>query len=106
MGSNGGPRRAFTAEYKMEVVELCRSGGRSIGQVCRDLGLGETAVRHEDRRFWSIIARTWTPWRSHLQLVQPETVIRWTARPAATTGHGEADGAVQGVPGSALRFAT
>jgi len=29
----------------MEVVELCRSGGRSIGQVCRDLGLGETAVR-------------------------------------------------------------
>ena len=45
MGSNGGPRRAFTAEYKMEVVELCRSGGRSIGQVCRDLGLGETAVR-------------------------------------------------------------
>ena len=45
MGSNGGPRRAFTAEYKMEVVELCRSGGRSIGRVCRDLGLGETAVR-------------------------------------------------------------
>ena len=45
MGSNGGPRRAFTAEYKMEVVELCRSGGRSIGQVCRNLGLGETAVR-------------------------------------------------------------
>lgn len=45
MGSNGQPRRVFTAEYKAEVVELCRSGGRSIGQVCRDLGLGETAVR-------------------------------------------------------------
>ena len=45
MGSNGGPRRAFTAEYEMEVVEVCRSGGRSIGQVCRDLGVGETAVR-------------------------------------------------------------
>ena len=27
-------------------------------------------LRREDRRFWSIIARTWTPWRSHLQLVQ------------------------------------
>ena len=34
-------------------------------------------LRREDRRFWSVIARTWTPWRSHLQLVQPETVIRW-----------------------------
>ena len=45
MGSNGRLRRVFTAEYKAEVVELCRSGGRSIGQVCRDLGLGETAVR-------------------------------------------------------------
>ena len=45
MGSRGQPRRVFTAEYKAEVVELCRSGGRSIGQVCRDLGLGETAVR-------------------------------------------------------------
>ena len=45
MGSTGQPRRVFTAEYKAEVVELCRSGGRSIGQVCRDLGLAETAVR-------------------------------------------------------------
>ena len=45
MGSNGRLRRVFAAEYKSEVVELCRSGGRSIGQVCRDLGLGETAVR-------------------------------------------------------------
>ena len=45
MGSNGRLRRVYTAEYKAEVVELCRSGGRSIGQVCRDLGLGETAVR-------------------------------------------------------------
>ena len=45
MGSNGQPRRVFRADYKAEVVELCRSGGRSIGQVCRDLGLGETAVR-------------------------------------------------------------
>jgi len=45
MGSNGQPRRVFAAEYKAEVVELCRSGGRSIGQVCRDLDLTETAVR-------------------------------------------------------------
>ena len=40
-----GTRRAFTAEYKAEVVELCRSSGKSIGAVARDLGLTETSVR-------------------------------------------------------------
>lgn len=38
------PRRAFTAAYKAEVVELCRRADRSIGQVARDLDLTETAV--------------------------------------------------------------
>jgi transposase len=39
------PRRTFTPEFKAEVVELCRRGDRSIGQVSRDLDLTETAVR-------------------------------------------------------------
>ena len=39
------PRRSFTGEFKAETVELIRSGGRSVGQVCRDLDLSETAVR-------------------------------------------------------------
>jgi transposase len=39
-------RRKFTAEYKAEVVRLVRGGGKSIGEVTRDLGLTETAVRH------------------------------------------------------------
>jgi transposase len=38
-------RRAFTATYKAEVVELCRRGDRSIPDVARDLDLTETAVR-------------------------------------------------------------
>ena len=38
-------RRSFTDEYKREVVELCRTSGRSIAGVARDLGLTETAVR-------------------------------------------------------------
>src|SRR5215210_4156892 len=38
-------RRSFTAEFEAETVELIRSSGKSIGQVCRDLGLSETAVR-------------------------------------------------------------
>ena len=38
-------RRKFTPEFKAEVVELCRRGDRSIGQVSRDLKLTETSVR-------------------------------------------------------------
>lgn len=39
-------RRKFTAEYKAEVVRLVRDGGKTVGQVARDLDLTETAVRH------------------------------------------------------------
>jgi transposase len=38
-------RRSFTKEYKAEVVDLIRTGDKSVGAVCRDLGLTETAVR-------------------------------------------------------------
>lgn len=38
-------RRSFTKEYKAEVVDLIRAGDKSVGAVCRDLGLTETAVR-------------------------------------------------------------
>jgi len=39
-------------------------------------------LRREDRLFWSMVARTWSPWRSRLWFVQPDTVVRWhrTAR--------------------------
>ncbi len=43
MGSRA--RRTFTAEFKAETVELMRSSGKSVGEVCRDLDLTETAVR-------------------------------------------------------------
>jgi transposase len=39
------PRRSFSNEYKAEVVELCRTSGKSIAAVARDLDLTETAVR-------------------------------------------------------------
>ena len=38
-------RRSFTAEFKAEIVELCRRGDRSIGQVASDFDLTETNVR-------------------------------------------------------------
>jgi len=38
-------RRAFTAEYKAEVVALCHSSGKTTSAVAQDLGLTATVVR-------------------------------------------------------------
>src|SRR5215475_8947004 len=38
-------RRTFSAEFKAEVVRLCRSGERTIPEVVRDLDLTDSAVR-------------------------------------------------------------
>ncbi|CAG6394767.1 hypothetical protein SCOCK_290103 [Actinacidiphila cocklensis] len=39
------PRRSFTPEFKAEILDLCRRGDRSMGQVAKDFDLTETAVR-------------------------------------------------------------
>jgi transposase len=39
------PRRSFTPEFKAQTVELVRTSGKSVAEVCRDLELTETAVR-------------------------------------------------------------
>jgi transposase len=38
-------RRSFSKEYKAEVVQLVRMGGKTVGAICRELDLTETAVR-------------------------------------------------------------
>ncbi|WP_156027905.1 transposase, partial [Sphaerotilus natans] len=38
-------RRSFNAEFKLQVVQMIREQGLSVGDVCRDMQLGETAVR-------------------------------------------------------------
>jgi transposase len=43
--SMGKKRRKFTQSFKLEVVELQRRGDRSIGQIARDLGVGENSIR-------------------------------------------------------------
>jgi transposase-like protein len=40
-----GRRRTFTPEFKARTVELVRTSGKSVGEVCRELDLTETAVR-------------------------------------------------------------
>jgi transposase-like protein len=38
-------RRVFTDEFKADTVRLCRAGDRSVPQISKDLGVGETALR-------------------------------------------------------------
>src|SRR5438876_10929387 len=37
-------RRRFTKEFKSETVALIRHSGKSIAEVCRDMGLPESSV--------------------------------------------------------------
>lgn len=37
-------RKTFTKEYKSEIVKVVLDGGRSVPEVCREHGLGETSV--------------------------------------------------------------
>jgi transposase len=38
-------RRTFDTSFKLQVVQMLKEQGLSIGQVCKDMQLGETAVR-------------------------------------------------------------
>ena len=38
-------RRQFDREFKLRAVQMIKDQGLSVVQVCRDLNLGETAVR-------------------------------------------------------------
>jgi transposase-like protein len=44
-GTRRRQRRSFTPAFKAEVVALVRRGERSLPAICRELDLGETAVR-------------------------------------------------------------
>ena len=36
-------RRTFNAEFKLQVVQMIRVQGLSVGDVCRDMKLGDAA---------------------------------------------------------------
>jgi transposase len=44
-------RRAFDAAFKLQVVQMIREEGLSVGQVCRDMDLVESAVRRWVEQF-------------------------------------------------------
>jgi putative transposase len=69
---------------------------RSAGRTRRELALENLALRQQlaawkarqprprltemDRVFWVVLSRLWKNWRSSLQVVRPETVVRWHRR--------------------------
>lgn len=44
-------RRAFDAAFKLQVVRMIRDQGLSVGQVCREMSLVESAVRRWVEQF-------------------------------------------------------
>jgi len=38
-------RRAFDASFKLQIIQMIRVQGLSVSEVCKDMKLGETAVR-------------------------------------------------------------
>jgi len=38
-------KRVFDTEFKLQVVKLIHEQGLGVAQVCKDMQLGETAVR-------------------------------------------------------------
>jgi len=38
-------RREFDASFKLQVVKMVKEQGLTVPQVCRDMDIGETAVR-------------------------------------------------------------
>jgi len=82
-------RRVFAPEYKAEVVELCRSSGRTVGQVAHDLDVSETVVRR-----WVNQAEIDAGHRVGLTTTEREELTRLrkpkVPRPAGRAGHFEA----------------
>ena len=66
-------RRAFTDEFKREVVQLTKVGDRKIGEVAKDLDLTETALRERVKRAEETAA---TPAPGALTAVEREELLR------------------------------
>ncbi|MFE3825658.1 hypothetical protein [Streptomyces sp. NPDC059092] len=77
------PRRSFTPEFKAEIVELCRRGDRSVGEIVKDFDLAETAVRDWATRLR--LARALTD-RSHGNYRGWGDVVVFAAATAARIG--------------------
>ena len=64
-------RRRFTTEFKAETVALIRHSGKSIAEVCRDMGLAESSVHR-----WLAQAETDAGERNGLTTAEREELSR------------------------------
>ncbi len=46
-----GKRKVFDDSFKLEVVKMIKDKGLSVSQVCRDLDIGDTAVRRRVQQY-------------------------------------------------------
>jgi transposase len=65
------PRGSFTPGFKAQTVEVVRTSGKSIAEVCRDLDLPKTAVRS-----WVAQAEVDAGRRDGLTTAEPEELSR------------------------------
>ena len=86
MGNKPRRRRAFTAEFKAEIVELCQRGDRSIGQVARDFDLTDGPVADQTSRRLNAARQSRRKTSAHqdchtiphsLRIVPSATVMCW-----------------------------
>ena len=52
-------RRTFTPEFKADAVRLTKAGGRTIGQVAKELDLTETALGTPLIDLLDLVASAW-----------------------------------------------
>ena len=43
--SNPKSRRVFDTDFKLQVVQMVKTQGLSIAQICKDMKLGDSAVK-------------------------------------------------------------
>jgi putative transposase len=55
-----------------------------------------------DRYLWAWLARAWGDWRTAVVIVKPETVIAWSAKASACSGHGRVADATADRPSSLI----
>ena len=58
-------RKKYTREFKLEAVQLAKTGGKSISQLERDLGLSQRTLFHWRRQLTEHAADAF-PGRGHL----------------------------------------
>ena len=44
-------RKDFDTSFKLQIVRMVKNQGLSVAQVCRDMSIGETAVRRWVKQF-------------------------------------------------------